>query len=162
MTFPGIKDLGSTWSGARRLTLSAHKAHVDLGVEVALAQTIFAFTVATAVIFTGGIAIPVLFFVCTDGIALTAVLGKVTNAVAIAHPQGLTAWATCHVLLEDASERDRIVEEVLDGTQLSLNWGGLGFQRHQPLRVIDVALIAALGEKVLIERIVMECFKLFF
>jgi len=51
---------------------------------------------------TGGIAIPVLFFVCTDGIALTAVLGKVTNAVAIAHPQGLTAWATCHVLLEDA------------------------------------------------------------
>jgi hypothetical protein len=30
------------------------------------------------------------------------VLGKVTNAVAIAHPQGLTAWATCHVLLEDA------------------------------------------------------------
>lgn len=51
---------------------------------------------------TGGIAIPVLFFVSTDGIALTAVLGKVTNAVAIAHPQGLTAWATCHVLLEDA------------------------------------------------------------
>lgn len=111
---------------------------------------------------TGGIAIPVLFFVSTDGIALTAVLGKVTNAVAIAHPQGLTAWATCHVLLEDASERDRIVEEVLDGTQLSLNWGGLGFQRHQPLRVIQFALIAALGEKVLIERIVMECFKLFF
>ena len=41
----------------------------------------------------------------------------------------------------DASERDRIVEEVLDGTQLSLNWGGLGFQRHQPLRVIDVLVL---------------------
>ena len=51
---------------------------------------------------TGGIAVPVLLFVGTDGIALTAVLGKVTNAVAVADPQGVTTWATCHVLLEDA------------------------------------------------------------
>ena len=52
---------------------------------------------------TGGIAILVILFVSTDGIALTAVLGKVTNTIAVAHPQGLTIWTTCHILLENAS-----------------------------------------------------------